>query len=531
MFINYQSKGDPGMPGDQGPKGDPGDVPLSLHNEEVAARAAADGVIAADLLSYKAETTSQLALKSTAVDLGLKANLLTTDKTSFEKAVNEVYNLLITKLSTAQIRSLIGFADINKNLSLIDSTMLTPELLTQIAGTAGVNVTPSALSVLTGMLADLSVTNRKTSFLKIQKNLIDIANPLLLGKFIAANGAIGTNSLFDTSNWIELTVGQQYTLSTANSYDFMYLSNYSAKNEVTAFVNRVDTNGLTPKNVYTFTATHPYVLVSYLLATKNSMQLEFGAVKTTYAPFYYVLDENIRLKDFNTVDISTRLNIAESDITTLKSDTINYNIFDQAYIKNGELVINKDHINGVETVAKYTGANLGEKALTVRCKCRFWGGGVVAIIAEPNGLRKVEDITLNSIHVTYSGLVGFVNVGYWKNYVMTNVRIDFTPLDVTGATVYELGWTVSDAGITVLLPNGTSQVVTSPEFQIANGKYIIWEHYCEGVTESVFKRPSFTEFYAIGASGSPITDNFLRQNGAIGISPSGHPYAQFRNTI
>ena len=100
---------------------------IGSKSKQVVFDDAALAELSAELTAYKAETTTQI----------------------------------LSKLSAEQLRTLIGFADINKNLSQIDATMLTPALLAQIAGTAGVNVTPGALSVLTSMLADLAVTPKK----------------------------------------------------------------------------------------------------------------------------------------------------------------------------------------------------------------------------------------------------------------------------------------------------------------------------------------------------------------------------------
>lgn len=70
------------------------------------------------------------------------------------KLANIVQQFL-SKLSKSDIQSIIEFADKNKNLSQIDSSMLTPSLSAAIAGTPGVNVTPVDLNTLINPISKL----------------------------------------------------------------------------------------------------------------------------------------------------------------------------------------------------------------------------------------------------------------------------------------------------------------------------------------------------------------------------------------
>jgi len=108
-----------------------------------------------------------------------------------------------TLLSKTDVQSVIGFADINKNLSQIDETMLEPELLAQIAGTAEINATPAPLGVLTGMVAEKAITKSKTAFFKQSaKNLLYIQD-----------GAISANGVTVTSDGNKIIINGTATAS------------------------------------------------------------------------------------------------------------------------------------------------------------------------------------------------------------------------------------------------------------------------------------------------------------------------------
>jgi len=239
------------------------------------------------------ETVSSLADKAQQSDLGNKANLPTTDKTSFENSIKELYLLLITKLSQTQINLLIGFADINKNLSQIDETMLTSGLLAMIAGTAGVNVTPSALSVLTGMLADKAITPIKLSFTPVvgipSKNLFN-KDTVALGYLLNyTTGTIDANANYSVSDWIPVSSSTAYIKNQNRPIAFYT----SAK----AYIS-----GLPTATTFTTPANCVYVRIGELTANIGIDQLELGSVSTSYESYYTKINPlNIKEKTIEQV--------------------------------------------------------------------------------------------------------------------------------------------------------------------------------------------------------------------------------------
>jgi hypothetical protein len=267
------------------------------------------GVLTTDLSHIVSEQTTQnnnIELKANAIDLGNKSNLPTTDKTSFEKAVIEIFNTLTTKLSKSQIQSLIGFSDINKNLSQIDATMLTPTLLQQIAGTAGVNVTPSALSVLTTMLSDLSVTPSKTNFITTGKNLFD-KSTRTIGQVVSdVNGTLtpdlGTG--YDSSDYIPVKSGVTYFINKCRKY--------ALYNSTKGYVSGYDN---TTYGSVTFTPTVDGFIRFYVgQSFVNTTQMEIGTASTTYEK-YSLNISNLLLNNSN-------LNLGIVNNENIKSQTI-----------------------------------------------------------------------------------------------------------------------------------------------------------------------------------------------------------------
>lgn len=126
-------------------------------------------------------------------------------------------------------------------------------------------------------VADGSVTPTKTTFLKVPdiKNLHNI-NTILSSKNINdTSGQTFDDEGYDTSEFIELTIGETYTAS-ASSYIFGYFYN-----DDKSFVSG---SKITINPTLTFTAEYKYIRIASRKVV-NSIQLEKGSSKTEYEPY------------------------------------------------------------------------------------------------------------------------------------------------------------------------------------------------------------------------------------------------------
>lgn len=187
---------------------------------------------------------------------------------------------LAAKLSINDVQTQVGFADINKNRSLIDSTMLTPALLQMIAGTAGVNVTPAAGSVLTDMLAALAVVpsklDRRYAIGIVGKNLFD---PLTVtsGKYVNySTGGLNTNASYTASDYI-----------TALPQRWYIPSGYTVQQQL-AFYNssKVYISGIATYNgPFQTPAGTAYIRITVKATDLATFQLELGSISTVYESY------------------------------------------------------------------------------------------------------------------------------------------------------------------------------------------------------------------------------------------------------
>jgi hypothetical protein len=107
----------------------------------------------------------------------------------------------------------ISIHQIYKNLGKIDQSFLTPELLAQIAGTAGVNVITATKSVTEPMMAITVVIGSKS------KNLFNKATAVP-NSYITETGTVGTVVGCYISDWIPVLPNTTYHKKAFNSAAF-----------------------------------------------------------------------------------------------------------------------------------------------------------------------------------------------------------------------------------------------------------------------------------------------------------------------
>ncbi|OIS57427.1 hypothetical protein [Staphylococcus equorum] len=229
------------------------------------------------------------------------------------KLTQEQFEHLQITLNGLVKKGNIGVNDIDLNKGKIDQTMVSDELLQQIAGNASVNAVPSDNSITTNKMVRGAITPEKTSFIVTGKNIFD-KEKALIGKLLNNNNTMVDSATYDVSQEFTLTKGEQITISKLRNYNFIN----SATNEVTA-----DT---TTRTNYTFTAPANGIFKFTLFhADLDITQVEYGTVATEYESYYKKLAD----------DIST---------STLSVDnSVNYNV-----IKTGDSYNLKTVLNGKE---------------------------------------------------------------------------------------------------------------------------------------------------------------------------------------
>ena len=374
------------------------------------------------------------------------------------------------------------------------------------------------------------------TFEEIGKNLCDFAHPFREGKYVnTSNGEINNNSACNVTQFMNLTVGETYTVSSDKYLSIIYCNsdniswNTAHTFEKVDIDSTVDVSNNEAISGYTFTATTPYIIMWYPL-TATYIQVENGVVKTDYEPYRLIkkINELLVVKNHSLGAIE--------DCAVLLKD---YTMYDQAYIRNNMLVSNNDHIgigSGNGIVAKYTCVDMGETLKTIKCKARFYAnGGSVALVIGKVKYMKSADVSKGAIHIVFTpsnGTSGQCYISYFKDG--TNIGIatkSFEKCVVDGSVEYEFGFTLNGNDLTVYMPDGTTQTFTDPDYQTVNGRYVFWEHYTNGVTETNDNHARLSHFYAECVDGTILMDDFLRADGAIGIAPTGQVYWQFRNGV
>ena len=204
-------------------------------------------------------------------------------------------------------------------------------------------------------------------------------------------------------------------------------------------------------------------------------------------------------------------------------------VFEQAYIKNCELVANYITPAWNGAVAQYTGAKMTGKVISVKARVKFYGSAFSTFISEPNGLYSVNDVINKCVHINMSRAICYV--GYFDGRALTNTKeIQFAPNSINEGEEVAVGFDINTSTntITVYLPNGNTYTETNAKYTECAGEYAMWEHYKDNASSS-FVCNHLTKIYAKDVNGKVLCDDFKRKDGAIGIAPQGYVYGQFTN--
>lgn len=300
-----------------------------------------------------------------------------------KKTLGERLDGIDTQFNTIAIEKIskgnVSASDINKNLGKFDSSYLTDDLISAIAGTANIYPTLQSRGVVSGEIGINTITPELTTFIKTSKNLFNKNVRHISKSLYTVDGLLIDSSTSDVSDYIAVSPNVTYTRNSANIacfYDkaFQFISAIGEGRQI-----------LTPANTSYVRLVVPKVVV-------DSYQFELGGLETTYQDYGNVFDVEL-LKDgsinankttffevgknlFNKnsaitgyyVDCNSGILVANSSYTSsdyievLSNEIYSYNF-------NGQLAFydkNKIYISGING-----GGNVANKTLTTPSNCKY----------------------------------------------------------------------------------------------------------------------------------------------------------------
>lgn len=234
---------------------------------------------------------------------------------------------------------------------------------------------------------------------------------------------------------------------------------------------------------------------------------------------------------FVPADYEERILDLEYDVSVIKkagsfNGLLNYDIFDYAYIKNGELVANALNVTENQH-GHYTGAKMDGNVKQIMCKAKLVSNASVVLISTKLGSTIVANIVRGSIHLIFN--TTGCSVGIYDDGTTTLRTVATYSCAVSENTEVSFGYAVNESTntLTVYLPDGTTKTVTDSAFSTVNGEYAIWEHFCNSAAAG-FKCCRITKLWCESVDGDVLDDDLKRLDGAISVAPTGQPYRQFR---
>lgn len=208
----------------------------------------------------------------------------------------------------------LTFADVNTNFGKIDQTMLSPELLSQIAGTTAINATP----------ADRSVIESMTTFFENVRSINLFNRDNVRDGYYSTSGVWTDNASFKTpTNYMIVKPSTQYTFRATIDVGSHFVSWFTSggtfiKTEALTTATETKTSPSNAGRAY-FTAT------SRGLETYTVAEGATATTDTTFSDKWILKDSAFEIKDNSiTTDMTNFFEVKEST-----------NLFDRDNVRNG----------------------------------------------------------------------------------------------------------------------------------------------------------------------------------------------------
>ena len=404
------------------------------------------------------------------------------------------------------------------------------------------NVTPTGSAVMvdkslsiTGAAADAKATGanidsaqanllNKLNF-STEENLLNEKNVYKNNYYLNERGEFRIDNRGFRVYWLAVEIGKPITISIDNLFFYAIQSDtLTVENNKLVDVDTstwVDTANKPYEKTLTITPTHRYIWFDFFDVIFNTLKgttqimVNEGTTAKKYEPYHA------------SIDIENKGSLSAQQF---------------AYIKSGKLCTN---ITTPTRTAQYAGINCGYTPNYISAAFVFeegTTGGTAAIICNPSGLTKVNDIVNASLHcvITPTKLkVDLLGQKYGKYYYYNFIEETFEtsiPLDGVTETAIKMQWSPKNVTVT-LTKNGESKTYISEDYSgaipFANfvGHYVTIEHYCEG-DRNAFAMPQFSRFETGNSNqdnSTRIFDNFKRQDGSLSVTPTGQVWTCISN--
>jgi hypothetical protein len=135
--------------------------------------------------------------------------------------------------------------------------------------------------------------------------------------------------------------------------------------------------------------------------------------------------------------------------------------------------------SGGNVTASYSGLDLGAKPRRAMMTFSLTAGaadsGCAVLIANPNGLGLITQITQGSLHLVFTDTK--VDIGIFAGGVLSTVTVPYLRTLAKDGTRYRAGFDVDGSQIKVFLPDGREHVVSGAGYNNAAGRYCQFESY------------------------------------------------------
>ena len=210
-----------------------------------------------------------------------------------------------------------------------------------------------------------------------------------------------------------------------------------------------------------------------------------------------------------------------------------YKIYEYTYIKKQRACCNQ----GTSSVcAYYASVDCKTKVNIITCSWIWEKGtnsGTLALIINPNGIKKISDIVNLSLHLQIRNnyiALDVLGKRFNKYYYQSIIHKDIDPMNLDNKTEHTVSLIANteNNACSVIIDGAIYSGNFIPDSNLSSindvlGNYATFEHYSSFDRASA-AMPQVTSFTVRKDDDYIVYDNFKRQDGQLQNTPQGHPY-------